>query len=87
MFLFPEPSSLSLSEGTYAFAPDQICRDLVSFYRKVLSGVPDIRVNRSPMMEKEAYCLSVDASGALIEAMRETLAANKQIMLFLNSRT
>lgn len=66
MILFPQPQSLTLSEGVFMLPVREAYRDLVSFYKAVQAGDPLIRVQSAPNLEKEAYRLQIDESGVLL---------------------
>ncbi len=68
MILFPQPRSLTLHEGEYQLKPIAACGGLKAFYDRVRSGVPGIRVTRSALLEKEEYCLDVNADGIELSA-------------------
>ena len=66
MILFPQPRSLEVMEGTYALPVKAEYRDLVTFYRMVREGIPEVRVIRTPLLDREEYHLSVYGGGVEI---------------------
>ncbi|MCR4621192.1 MAG: beta-N-acetylhexosaminidase [Clostridiales bacterium] len=68
MILFPQPRFITLGEGEYQFEPAAAREGLKEFYDRVTSGLPGIRVTRSPLCEKEEYRLEINENGAELTA-------------------
>ena len=66
MILFPQPRFLQQSEGIYA--PDALPEysDLVSFFHHIQAGAPGISIERSALLDREEYHLTVSADGISI---------------------
>ena len=67
MMIFPQPQRMDILEGEVLIEIDP-CDDLVSLFRKVRSGVEGIRTVYVPSLEKEAYRMTVNEDGVLLEA-------------------
>ena len=68
MILFPQPQSLTLGEGVCRLPLKAEYDSLTTFFRKVQSGLPGIRTQSAPMLNREEYRITVDENGALLEA-------------------
>ena len=64
MLLFPVPRHMDILEGTFQFSTEDACTDLVSFFRGVKAGMPQVSLAPDPLLGKEEYELRVDQNGA-----------------------
>lgn len=68
MMLFPEPRSVELLDQIYTFPMKEDTGDLAAFFHLVQAGQTEVRTARAPLLEKEEYRLTVDASGVTLES-------------------
>jgi len=66
MILFPQPRHLEVFDGTYTLPFSSDLRDLLAFYKAVLSGIHGVNVSRSALLAKEEYHLEICANGVSI---------------------
>ena len=71
MLLFPQPQSVTVSEGTYSFPLKDGHTDLVSFFKAVKAGVPGVQTQVDEKLQKEGYRLTVGQTGIKISYARE----------------
>ena len=68
MKLFPQPRSMEESDGVFSFPMKDEYRDLLTFFKMLQGGMPDVAVVSSPFSGREDYALIVDEKGVTIHA-------------------
>ena len=68
MILFPQPRTMTLSDGVHVLPMKDEYDDLVKFYQLVREGAPGISMVSAPLLDKEEYRLCVDESGVSLSA-------------------
>ena len=63
MILFPQPRQMELFDGTFAFPAEKADSDLVTFFRQLKSGLPEVHVESAPLLEREEYRLAIGSDG------------------------
>ena len=68
MMLFPQPRSLTLSDGEYVFPWTNEADDLVALYALIKKGHPHVSVLSDPSLAREEYHLLVDRDGVSLRS-------------------
>ena len=67
MILYPQPRSMILSDGTYAFPPIDEAGELTALYNRIRNGCPEVTVSIDPALQKEEYRLNIDGGGVFLQ--------------------
>ena len=63
MILFPQPRQMELFDGTFAFPAEKADSALVTFFRQLKAGLPEVHVESAPLLEREEYRLVIGSDG------------------------
>ncbi len=66
MMIFPQPRNMTITEGEYRLCSKLCGLSLTDFYAALRAGCSDVRLVSAPLLGKEEYRLTIDASGVTI---------------------